>query len=252
MALALLFPDDSVLYLDAIPNYSKPHSSQVSSHPIDNSANVTDHISKNNRTFTVQGIVSSADFQREYTRSLDILQEFENQIQSEFNNPVSPSNIQDNFPLSELLPGFVPQNLFGKNEADFETDEFRGYSHETARDLLNEAWDKGYLLTLLDYDYDTNLGRTVNVRQYENLVITNFNDNENVQTGDSLEFNITFQKVRFALLKEVDINVTASDVEDAASGESNEGSQSSVDGQDESNLNLYERYKATALEIVFG
>lgn len=225
MALALLFEDDSVIILDAVTQYSKTRNSSISKHPIDKSAVIADHVAKDNPVFSIRGIISSADFHNPSTRSPELIEE--QNVDPVYNTPVSDAVIPSQSSLLDLLPGSVQQFL-NAQESNIEVDEFRGYSHEIARERLQDAWDNSELITILDYDYDSQIGRSVSTKQIENCLIRNFEDIEDVDTGDSLSCNLTFEKVRFAFVKEVDVDVQpAPSVSDAAAGESNEGDQES-------------------------
>lgn len=238
MALALLLPNSNVIFLDAVQNYTRSRSSDISTHPIDKSASVSDHISKSPINFTLQATVSSADFNSEFSRT-GILTDYDADLL--VNNPARDISIQGDYPLANILPGFISNTIFDKNAGNIDGDTFRGYTHQDIRDALEECWDKQYNITLLDYDYDIALGRSVSIRVHDNLFITNYTDNEDVQTGDSLEFTISFQKIRFALLKEVDISV--SKVPDQSAKESNQGNESNIedDVDDGKKLNSWNR-----------
>ncbi len=223
MALAFLFEDDSVMYIDAVESYSKSYSSNIAKHPIDKSAVITDHVSRDNPTFSLKGIISAADFHITYTRSPELLEE---NIDPAYNAPVNGATISSTASLLDYLPGSVQQFLSSTNPTTVSVDPFRGFSHQVARDRLNRAWEKSELITLLDYDHDITTGRSVSVRRVEDCLIHNYTDNEDVRTGDAFEFTITLEKVRFAYLKEVDIKVTQAAVSDAASGEDDLGDQS--------------------------
>lgn len=233
MALALLWPDSTVLYLDAVTNYTKSYNSRISNHPIDSSLNViTDHVSKSNPTLTIRGIVSAADFHSTDQRPQELLESTEFSIDSEYNNPVNGVEISQRSNLLDFLPGSIQQFLGSTNPSTVSLDEFRGYSHESARDKLNKAWENSERLTLLDYNVDTFTGRSVSVRSFSDAIIERFEDNEDVETGDSLQFTLTLKKVRIAFIKEIDVTINqqpASGIADAAAGESNEGDQSIPD-----------------------
>lgn len=248
MALALLFTDDSVMYLDAVTNYTKSYSSNISNHPIDKSAVITDHVSKDNPIFSIKGVISAADFHTTYLRPRDFEEE---NIGTEYNQPVNDAVIKAPSTRLDYLPGSIQQFLSSTNDVSVTVDYFRGYSHQVARDRLGTAWSNSEIITLLDYDYDYTTGRTVHVKRIQNCLIQNFTDNEDSTTGDSLEFTITFQKVRFAYLKEVDIQVARSEVSDAAAGESEEGEQGTGNGgsdtEENKNQNAWQKMKGTAL-----
>lgn len=252
MALALLFADDSVMYLDAVTNYTKSYSSNISNHPIDKSAVITDHVSKNNPSFSIKGVISAADFHTTYVRAPDFEEE---NVSLEYDQPVEGAVIKSPSSMLDYLPGSVQQFLSSTNPTEVAVDPFRGYSHQVARDRLYKAWESSEIITLLDYDYDFVNGRSVHVKRIENCLIQNYTDNEDAQTGDALEFTITFIKVRFAYLKEVDIQVTQSDVSDSAASKTEGGDESS--GEDSNaerkkNKMLWEEAKATpaAKELV--
>lgn len=208
MALAILFQDTSVLYVDATTSYNKTLASNIANNPLDNSTVVADHVAKSNKTFTIQGVISSADFQETYTRSLDLLTEYGMQIPSVFNSEVNETVVGEGSSISRVFSNSIISSILGQQVPDLHMDSFRGYSHEVARDKFNAAWEASESLTLLDYNYDTYSGRTVSVRAYPNCFIENFNDNEDIQTGDSLEFTLTLKQVRFAFFTKVKVSTT--------------------------------------------
>jgi hypothetical protein len=227
MALAFLFEDDSVMYIDAVESYSKGYSSNIANHPVDKSAVITDHVSRENPSFNLKGVISAADFHVTYTRSPELLND---NIDPAFNNPVDGAVITSTSSVLDYLPGSVQQFLSSTNPTSVSVDPFRGFNHQAARDRLNHAWETSELIVLLDYDHDITTGRSVSVRRVEDCLIQNYTDDEGVRTGDSFEFTMTLQKVRFAYLKEVDIKVTQESVSDAAAGQDDLGDQSDGGG----------------------
>jgi len=221
MALALMFEDDSVLYLDAVINYNKERSNNITSHPVDASGVVSDHVSKSNPRFVIKGVISSADFHNPFTRPY----EFSDTVDREYNTPVEEAHVESLPSLMDFLPGILGQ-VVGSSNTDIVTlDEFRGYSHQVARERLEQAWEKAEGITLLDYDFDIRTGRYISTRQYENCYILNYSDKEEVGTGDSLAFDLTLNQVKKAYIKESDIEITntasASASGDGDGGEAN-------------------------------
>lgn len=228
MALALLFENDDVLYLDTVTNYSKSRSSSISNHPVDSSATITDHVSKQNPSFSMRAIISAADFHTTFTRPLEIIEGSEQNppVSSEYNQPVTGAVIESPSSLLDLLPGSVQQFISSQSFSSITVDPFRGYNHQIARDRLESAWDNSEIITILDYDYDISTGRSVAINLIENCLLERLEDAEDVDTGDSLTVNLTFRKVRFAYLKEVDVEITqqtSSEVADEAASESDKG-----------------------------
>lgn len=229
MALALLFEDESVIILDAVTQYSKTRNSSISKHPIDKSAVISDHVAKDNPVFSIRAVVSSADFHSPLTRNPELLGD--NNIEAAFNTPVNETVITANDSLLELLPGSIGNIIGSGNNATVEMDSFRGYSHVTAREKFLDAWDKSELVTILDYDYDFSTGRSIDVKQVENCLIRNFEDIEDVDTGDALNANFTFERIRFAYVQETDIAEQPDPgTQDPASPEESEGDQSDANG----------------------
>lgn len=248
MALALLFPDESVMFLDAVINYNKSYRSSISNHPVDAASNITDHVSRDNPSFTIKGVISSADFHNEFSRPQELLTG-ENIIDSDYNQPVSDTEISSPSNLTDFLPGSVQQFLSSVNPTTVTMDSFRGYSHQTARDRFKKAWEESEKLTLLDYDYDIFTGRSSSVRIVEDCLIQNYDDNEDVDTGDSLSFSLTLRKVRFAYIKETDVEITEEATSDSAASESNKGD---VTQESETESISQERVIERATNFVFG
>lgn len=235
MALALLFQDSSVMYLDAVKTYGKKRSSNVSNHPIDSTyAHITDHISKDNLTLHIKAVVSSADFHSPETRSPSLL----TQLDSEYNRPADTATINSPSQLLDYLPQPIQSVLGGAGLSSVTSSDFRGYSHEVARERLERAWDQSELISIIDEDWDIATGRTVSSKLIENCLIENYDDIEDADTGDALSVTLTLSQVRFAYLKEVDVQISqsggqaaqveaAGDVADAAAGESDRGDATS-------------------------
>src|SRR5690554_6972938 len=139
MALAIIFEDDSVAYLDAVTNYTKSKASSVSQHPVDRSALVTDHITKDNPTFSLRAVVSSADFNTTYTRPAELVEGGQGTppISPEQNSPVNGATISNPSTLLDYLPGSIGQILGNTITSDINVDPFRGFTHEVVRDRLD-------------------------------------------------------------------------------------------------------------------
>jgi len=235
MSLAIVFEDDSVAYLDAITNYSKTRSSSISEHAVDKSALITDHVSKNNEVFSFRAVVSSADFQTTYTRPAGLLEGTESNppLSPEANTPVRGALISNPSTLLDYLPGSIGQLLGNSITSDVALGPFRGYIHEVVRDRFNRAWENSEVVSIVDIDFDISTGRISSSRVYEDCIIERFDDVEQVDTGDALEANFTVRKVRFATIKEVDVQInqspSSSEVSDQASSAENKGDQTGAE-----------------------
>lgn len=232
MALALLFPDTGdTLFLDVVTNYAKTKASNVSSHPIDASSLIVDHVSKANPSFSLRAVISAADFNSSITISEGLLNPEEPESPRIETSPVNGAVLTSPSQLLDYLPSSIQSILGGQDTSSVGLDPFRGYSHEEARDLLNRVWEKSELITVLDYNYDIQTGRSVSVRSYPNCLITRFEDTEDVDTGDSMVVNLTMEQARFTYLKEVDVQISqqvpSAGVADEAAAEDDLGDQTS-------------------------
>ena len=250
MTLALYFPKtEDVLYLDSVTDYTKDRRSNISSFPVDSSSLITDHTSKDNPSFSIRGIISSADFNSQYVEALD---DEGNVIDPDARSLVDPLAIIDQSNLTSFLPGSVQQFLGSTNTSRVESDEFRGYLHQVARDRLERAWDETEYITVLDYDFDFQVGRSSSIRIIEDCLIESYRDSESVDSGDALQFNINLRKVRFAYLKEVDIQINrhpSSEIADEAAGESNNGDQTGA-GSEGGQPTVFDENKQDLAELL--
>ena len=165
MALALLLQDDSVFYIDSVSNYQRTKSSVLTSHPIDSKFTISDHVYSNNTIITIKGVISSADFQVPTERSVDLLEEFSSSIDPQFRSETVEAQVRTNDGILNMLPDTIRQLIqpFPDNFALMSP--FKGYSHVTAKNILNRVKDNNETITLLDYDYDTYAGRSVDTER---------------------------------------------------------------------------------------
>jgi|SRR5690554_1584473 len=257
MALSIIFEDDSTVYLDAVSTYTKTKASSASQHPVDRSALITDHITKENPTFSLRAVVSSADFNTTYTRPVELVEGGQETppISPEQNSPVNGATISNPSTLLDYLPGSIGQILGNIVTSDVNVDPFRGFTHELVRDRLIRAWEESEILTLLDIDFDIAFGRYVSTRIVENVVMERFEDNEQVDTGDALVANFTFRQVRFATIKEVDVQIDRTspaegEVSDKSASVENKGDQTNTEPEDRQSV--FDRNLPRALDALFG
>ncbi len=234
MALALIFEDSTILYMDAVKKYNRTASSNLTKHRVDKSGAISDHIAKNNRQYSISGIISSADFQSSLARGTATSLILSEGIIPEQAQEASESTISASSMFGTGLLGNAVSSLFGSVIDGIEMDSFRGFSHEAARDKLIQAYEDNSVITLLDSDDHTG----GYIRRYENLVMTNFSDSVDDTSGDALYFDLSFEEARFALVKEVDVELNVPEegtvsadtagVSDKVSGESKKGNQSAT------------------------
>ena len=54
MSISIMFEDESVLFVDAVTNYTKSRTSRVSEHPVDQARVIADHVAKDNLSLAIK------------------------------------------------------------------------------------------------------------------------------------------------------------------------------------------------------
>ena len=199
------------IYIDCTVAYSQDYRGQVTKHPVDAGASITDHFIKENPVFTISGVISGTDLSHIPWQLLD-----ENQ-QRPLNAQEQPEPISINLQGSKLLqylPATIGQFLgTSKPKVEFFGNQRTDLSNEVVvKDILkgilkglkyNPKADRSeshiQLVELYEFD-GTNIRDII----YD-LVITSFRIDENPDTGDALFLNLTLEQVTFALLEKTEI-----------------------------------------------
>lgn len=235
------------IYLDVVTQYSRSLASQVSSHPVDGSGTVSDHVIKQNPRLQLVGNLSGADFNsgkpdlspedRVFIGISQIV------VESDVADIISVS-YEDN-PLT-LLPDVIGQ-FFTDTLPEVEgiTDgRSSSYSEKILFSVLRSFYKNKRNLTLYEFDNGTV------VETIEDVFITSLNVNETVTSGDSLAFDITLEQVTFSSLVEEEI---PEDVQQAFREKTAEKQNKGGEGISEA-LNGPSRKSdiATALQSLYG
>lgn len=220
MAFALGWQPDELnagglLFFDAVTNWNRSFTGQVTKHPVDAGGNVTDHYINNNPVFTMSAVISGTDL----SISTIALQNENGDIP--YNARPAPTEVLVSSDDQSLLMKFVP-NVIGQFLPDtlpqVVMDDIRGDTTEEIQDILvnlqsGEGFNQitGQFETLIRpvvlYETDgfLTLVRKLPVDDTTFLVITSINFREDTETGFALYADITYERVRFANLKKVQI-----------------------------------------------
>ena len=199
------------IYIDCTVAYSQDYRGQVTKHPVDAGASITDHFIKENPVFTISGVISGTDLSYIPWLLLD-----ENQ-QRPLNAQEQPWPISINLQGSKLLqylPATIGQFLgTSKPKVEFFGNQRTDLSNEVVvKDILkgilkglkyNPKADRSesHIQIVELYEFDG-----INIRDIiHDLVITSFRIDENPDTGDALFLNLTLEQVTFALLEKTEI-----------------------------------------------
>lgn len=223
------------IYFDAVLNSSQNFRGQTTSHPIDSGGNVTDHFIRENPVFQFSGIITGTDLS---SSSYLIRDEFGGSAFNAREEPLSISISNTGSKLLQFAPASVGQFL-KRQEPEIEIDAqvrtdlqfeiacrdiivnlLQGISYNSETQQLE---NKINLVDLYEFD-DVNIRRITN-----NLVITSFNVTESPDSGDALFFDITLEKVEFAVLRREALPQDVKDkLKPKASKKKNKGKQDST------------------------
>ena len=220
MSFALSWEPDPIqgggfLYFDAVLGWQRSYTGQVTKHPVDGGSSITDSYINNNPVFTMAAVISGTDL----SISTNNLQDETGNIP--YNARPAPNAVQVASEDQSLLMRFVPSviNQFLPDTLpDVILDDFRGDTTEEIQDILvnlqsGEGLNQitGQFETLIRpvVLYETNgflsLVKKLPADNTKFLVITSIVFREGPDDGQALYADITFEQVRVANLKKVQI-----------------------------------------------
>lgn len=220
MSFALQWEADNIqaggfIYLDAVLNWNRNFTGQVSKHPIDGGASLTDAYINNNPTFSLTAVISGSDISLTPAFTVD-----ENGTKP-FNTRPAPSEVEVRSTDASTLTKFIP-NVISQFIPDLlpevSMDGFRSNSIEEVQDILiNLQSGEGYSLiteqfetvirpvTLYETDGFLSLVKKLPADNTKALVVTSVAFREDTESGYALYADITFEQIRFANLKKVQL-----------------------------------------------
>ena len=199
------------IYIDAVTTYTQDFRGQVTKHPLDTGATVSDHYISENPVYTISGVVSGTDLSGIPFSITD------QQGNRPFNAQQQPTSISLNSSSQGFLQ-YVPDSVAQFLSVSGPTVEVFGNTRTdltfeiAVKDLLeqimsglkfndqtNKVESNIQLIELYEFD-GTNIRDIIS-----DLVITNFRVREDAETGDALFLDLVLEQVRFALLEKVQI-----------------------------------------------
>lgn len=190
--------DSGLIYFDAVTQYSRDYSGQVSSHPLANGTQISDHFVRQNPKFSISAVISGVDINTWTTliRDAEDVQPYN----SYSNVPVSVEGNDNSF---GLLPDSIGQWL-NRESPIVSIDETRtDYTPQVEQALIrlmegmvydqaNSFWRTNAQLVTI-YEMDGLLMK----REVPNLVITGLRFQEDVRSGDALIFSMQLEQISF-------------------------------------------------------
>ena len=197
------------IYFDAISVLTETHSGQITRHPVDSGASITDHYIKENPKWTISAVISGVDI----STGKYLIQDIDGNFAFNATQAPNPVSVQstDNSILNRFIPDVIGQFLPDRSpdvtmdtaRADLLEQIKQGLINLTSGVIFNEEtgqFDSNIELVQL-YEFDGSLLKKI----INNLVVTNITFNENTESGFALFCDISFEQVTFAYLKKVEI-----------------------------------------------
>ena len=218
MTIAVKFGDltdpkqlSGFIFLDAVTKYDKVFGGRVTEHPVESGVTISDHFRSENPKFRISGVISGVDLSPipYLVKSLATIQELEGVEASKIknvNNPPVPITVDNTGAgLRQFLPDtisqFLPTTSVNITGGDGQRQDYKGDVEIFLELIMNgvfynedrKRWENRMTLSTL-YEMDgSQLGRS-----YNNCILTNYSVTENVETGEGLFLDLSFERVRFA------------------------------------------------------
>jgi len=210
MSLAISWGDESkqnggFIFLDAVINYTQNNKGQVTKNPMSAGAYITDHFISENKVIRLSAVISGADI----STNTYLIEDLAGNAPFNSFDPVTPVSVNstDQSVLQKFIPDSIGQFL-SDSTPEVVVDSAREDILEQVRDAL-EQLNSGVIFNDRTGQFDPNI-QLVKLYEYDgitlrkvinNLVITDLNFKEDVNTGYGLYFDMSFEQVKFAYLK---------------------------------------------------
>ena len=198
------------IYFDAVSSFTENHRGQVTKHPVDSGASITDHFIKENSVYNITAVISSVDI----SNALELLQDLDGNVPFNISPVTEPVSIGGAGPFEKFkkfipssIDQFIPDPSVEVKMQDVRTD----YLPQIKAALKDLIGSKVYNLetgqfdtkiqTVQLYEYDNSIIKNI----INNLVLTAFNVREDVSTGVGLYCDFTLEAVEFVYLKKTEI-----------------------------------------------
>lgn len=211
MSLAIKFGDvadpssiSGAVFFNVVTEFNRKYDGKVTEHPIEAGAHISDHFISSNPKISIRGVISSVDFSP--LPSIITLDGDPVKNNKPAPSPVSVGGLGGT--LRQMLPDVVSQFLPQLSPTvTMDQGDNQNYGPEFEKlfkDLINGLyynqdrgkWENRMTPAIL---YEIN---GINATPYmEDLIVTNFDVEEDSETGDVLSFSMTLEQVRFVTLE---------------------------------------------------
>ena len=228
MSIAIKRKNGDLIWLDAVVTYSRQYSSSITKHPIESGSSITDNVSKENPRFSINGIITNADFNT--TRPLITPDEAkENKLSDRriYNSQPIPDGASPIIgkgasSLLKYLPTSVTQFTGISAPSVTTSDSQRPDWVYDVEEILRETERTHELVSILDFSI-----KGVIRKVYDDCYISNITFAETVDTGGSFDLNMELEQVTFVTLEDevLSEDVVNNEIKGKVSSEKNKGNK---------------------------
>lgn len=158
--------------------------SEVTQHPVENGATVSDHIRNLPRKGSLTGFVTNHPLNQNY------------QLPASFLEKLAPSSTVQSY-VQGILGNYGLRKPIGPTAADYDALQRPANRAATVWELFKALWASRQPVTI-----------STGLEKYRDVVVTKVSTRRNSSTGDALEFDVEFQEIQFVTLTEVAITTT--------------------------------------------
>ncbi len=215
--LAFQLQSGQFIYFDAITRYDRRYSSSVSKHPISKGTNITDNITRENPEFTFSAYVSNGAWSNSFV-SLGDEQLFASSIVNPKKYVPKVSVSLDTSTFTKYLPDSLTQ-FFNSGTSTIILQDKGDDRCKITEDFLINIRENEELFTLYEFDSKGNIRKS-----HENVTLTNLSFNEDPDTGDGLNIEVSVEKIFLVEAKSTTIpKDVAVGIKDKSSGKEKKG-----------------------------
>lgn len=174
--IGIMRPNGDVINISVITSYGLDYRNTVTSHAVENGTKISDHVQAENLQIGLRGVIVEADI-------------------TGYTGVYSTSNlIEQNKEFRVVASGNTASVVQGG---------------QAVKEALLAARNNKELLTVLE-GLPTTIGGNVSLKNntsfFQNCVITSLSFNEDGDTGDAVEVQLSLEQIRIVKLREVTVN----------------------------------------------
>ena len=199
MTYAIKRDNGDVLYFDAITNVSESYTAQLSKHPLASGAFIVDHVTKDNKKFSLRAVLSDADFNlnRPNERGASDKQ-FVNDTQTAV--PVKISSTAAKW--RSFLPEVVSQFTASTIPTVTVTEQTKIKTAAAVRLDLISMHEEKESFTLVEFNDN------ITARSWDNIFMTSLTFSEDAESGLGLFPSIEMEQATFTNIQNVKVKIT--------------------------------------------